>query len=166
MTVGYYDQEHGIVFCAMVSPFIAWQMQFVQDEPLKGLMRLHCHHKALGVFSKVSNEGVGRVTADGKVSKTFTERDQKRFEYGRESNKRLLVKAGCDPDGIHHSGFILGHPSGTVRMGQLLDTNLETSVKNLYCCDNSVMPEAPGRPPAMTVVVLGKRLARRLETIV
>jgi len=28
------------------------------------------------------------------------------------------------------------------------------------------MPEAPGRPPALTVVVLGKRLARRLEQIV
>jgi choline dehydrogenase-like flavoprotein len=60
----------------------------------------------------------------------------------------------------------MGHPSGSVKVGQLVDTNLETSVKNLYCCDTSVFPEAPGRPPALTVVVLAKRLAKRLEGIV
>jgi choline dehydrogenase-like flavoprotein len=76
------------------------------------------------------------------------------------------LKAGCDPDDIHHSSFVMGHPSGTVRVGQLLDTNLETKVKNLYCCDTSVFPEAPGMPPALTIVVLAKRLAQRLETIV
>ncbi len=48
----------------------------------------------------------------------------------------------------------------------MLDDNLETKVKNLYCCDTSVFPEAPGIPPAMTIVVLAKRLAKRLETIV
>ena len=51
-------------------------------------------------------------------------------------------------------------------MGELLDTNLETPVRNLYCCDTSVLPEAPGRPPVLTIVVLGKRLARRLETVI
>ncbi len=122
--------------------------------------------KALGVFAKVSDDGVGRVMANGKITKTFTEQDNKRFEYARETNKKVLVKAGCDPDDIHHSGFVMGHPSGTVKVGELLDTNLETSVKNLYCCDTSVFPEAPGRPPALTVVILGKRLAKRLESIV
>ena len=166
MTVGWHDEEHGAVFCAMVSPFLAWHMQIVQDEKLRGVMNLHRHGRALGMFSKVSDEGVGRVMAAGKVTKTFTERDDERFEYSRQTMKRILVKAGCDEDDIHNSGFVLGHPSGTVKVGKLLDTNLETEVKNLYCCDTSVFPEAPGRPPAMTVVVLGKRLARRLETLV
>jgi choline dehydrogenase-like flavoprotein len=165
MTIGWHDEEHKIVFCSMLSPFGGWHMQFLQDEPIKGLMRLNRFRKALGMFAKVSDDGVGRVMANGKISKTFTEQDNQRFEYAREINTKVLVKAGCDPDDIHHSGFVLGHPSGTVKVGQLLDTNLETSVKNLYCCDTSVFPEAPGRPPALTVVILGKRLARRLETI-
>ena len=130
------------------------------------MTRLHRYRRALGVFSKVSDEGTGRVSTDGKLSKTFTEGDLKRFEYSRQVNTKVLTRAGCDPNDLHHSGFILGHPSGTVRVGKLLDSNLETSVKNLYCCDTSAMPEAPGRPPALTVVVLGKRLARRLEGIV
>jgi choline dehydrogenase-like flavoprotein len=166
MTVGWHDKEHGAIFCSMLSPYMSWHLQFLQDEPLQSLPRLGRFARALGVFAKVSDEGVGRVEADGRISKTFSERDLKRFEYSRETSKKILVKAGCDPDDIHHSGFVMGHPSGTVKVGQLLDSNLEMSVRNLYCCDTSIMPEAPGRPPALTIVVLAKRLARRLESLV
>lgn len=48
----------------------------------------------------------------------------------------------------------------------MLDTDLQTEVKNLFCCDTSVFPEAPGQPPALTVVCLAKRLARHLDNIV
>ena len=54
---------------------------------------------------------------DGKLSKTFTKDDMKRYEYASKVNKDLLVKAGCDPDDIHNSSFTLGHPSVTVRVG-------------------------------------------------
>ncbi len=165
MAVGWHDEERKVIFFSLLSPFPAWQLQFLQDEHFKGLFNLHRYRKALGVFCKVSDDGVGRVFPNGKLSKTFTEDDLKRFAYSREVNTRILIKAGCDPNDIHHSGFILGHPSGTVKAGQLLDSNLETSVKNLYCCDASVMPEAPGQPPVLTIVVLAKRLARRLEKI-
>jgi choline dehydrogenase-like flavoprotein len=165
MTVGWHDEEHKVLFCSMISPYMSWHMQFLQDAPLKSLPRLGRFRQALGDFAKVSDDGVGRVSADGKISKTFTEEDQKRFEYSREINEKILVKAGCDPNDLHHSSFVMGHPSGTVRVGELLDTNLETSVKNLYCCDTGMFPEAPGMPPTLTIVVLAKRLARRLETI-
>ena len=62
--------------------------------------------------------------------------------------------------------LIVTSPGGTVRVAELLDKNLEAAAKNLYCCDTSVLPEAPGRPPVLTIVVLGKRLARRLETVI
>jgi len=122
--------------------------------------------RTLGLFAKCSDDGVGRVGRVGSVRNTFTDADWERIAYGREVCRKILIKAGCDPDDIHHSGFALGHPSGTVRVGELLDANLETEVKNLYCCDTSVTPGAPGRPPALTIVALGKRLARRLEDIV
>jgi len=166
MTAGWHDEEHGVIFCSMLSPYLSWHMQIIQDEHFRGLKTLSKYPKTLGMFAKVSDEGVGRVSADGKISKTFTKQDLGRFEYARGVNEKILVKAGCDPDDLHHSGFVMGHPSGTVRVGELLDTDLQTSVKNLYCCDTSVMPEAPGRPPAMTVVVLAKRLAKHLETVV
>lgn len=166
MTVGWHDEENHVLFCSMISPFPAWHLQILQDEGIRSLSKLHRFGKVLGVFAKVSDDGKGKVESNGKISKTFTEQDQKRFAYSREVNKNILVKAGCNPNDIHYSSFVMGHPSGTVRVGELVDTNLETSVKNLYCCDTSVFPEAPGIPPAWTVVVLAKRLAGRLETIV
>jgi choline dehydrogenase-like flavoprotein len=165
MTVGWHDEENGILFCSMVSPKGSWHMQFVQDEHLRGLLGLRHYKRVLGVFAKVSDDGVGHIDAKGRISKTFTEQDEKRFQYGRDVSTRILVKAGCDPDDIHHSGFVLGHPGGTVRVGELLDENLETRVENLYSCDTGIFPRAPGIPPALTIVVLAKRLARRLETI-
>ncbi len=166
MTVGWRDEEHHVLFCSMISPKIAWHMQIVQDEKLRGMANLHRYGKVLGMFAKMSDGGTGTVSANGDISKTFTAEDKERFEYSRDINIKVLNKAGCDPNDMHHSSFIMGHPSGTVRIGELLDTNLETEVKNLYCCDTSIFPEAPGMPPALTVVVLAKRLAKRLETIV
>ena len=166
MTVGWHDEENGVVFCAMAAPAISWHMQFVQDEPFKYLTKLHRHGKVLSLFEKVSDEGVGKCYPDGKTSKTFTDKDWKVFKYARDTAEKILVKAGCDPNDIHHANFVLGHPSSTVKIGQLLDTDLKTQIDNLYCCDASVFPKAPGQPPALTIVVLGKRLAKHLETIV
>ncbi len=53
-------------------------------------------------------------------------------------------------------------PSGTVRIGELLDNNLQTEVKNLYVCDASVFPQALARPTVLTIIALAKRLATRL----
>jgi choline dehydrogenase-like flavoprotein len=45
----------------------------------------------------------------------------------------------------------------------VVDRNLETEIKNLYCCDASVMPSALGLPVIWTVVALGKRLGKHLD---
>ncbi len=166
MTAGWYDEENKVLFCSMVMPYMGWHMNFLQDEHIKSIPKLGRYNSVLGVFAKITDEGVGQVYANGSISKTFIEEDHKRFAYSREINEKILKKAGCDPDDLHHSGYVMGHPSSTVRVGKLLDTNLETSVKNLYCCDTSVFPKALGMPPAMTIVVLAKRLAKHLESIV
>ncbi|MBN1289607.1 MAG: GMC family oxidoreductase [Actinobacteria bacterium] len=163
MTVGFYDEEHHIVFCAMLSPYIAWHLQYVGSEGVKALSKLTKWRRGLGLFAKVSDHGVGRVFADGKVSNTFTDADWDRIEYGRSVGREILVKAGCDPYDIHTTPLTLGHPSATVRVGELIDSNLESKdVKNLFCCDTSITPGAPGRPPALTITALGRRLARYL----
>ena len=55
------------------------------------------------------------------------------------------------------------HPSGTVRLGTMLDANLQTEMPGLYVCDASVFPEALDRPTVLTIIGLGKRLARQLQ---
>jgi choline dehydrogenase-like flavoprotein len=49
-----------------------------------------------------------------------------------------------------------------VKIGDLLDSDLKTEYDNLYVCDCSVIPEAWGLPPTLTLICLGKRLARHL----
>jgi len=165
MTIGYHDREKGILFSAMLEPYITWHLQFIQDEHLRALQKLLRFRKALGLFAKISDEGTGQVTPDGKVSKNFTQRDWNRVKYGHDTAEKILIKAGCDPNNLHHTSLTLAHPAGTVRIGKLVDTSLESPIKNLYCCDTSILPEAGGIPPTMTIVVLGKRLARHLQTI-
>lgn len=42
------------------------------------------------------------------------------------------------------------------------DRDLQTKVDNLFVCDSSVFPQAPGMPPILTIAALAKRLARTL----
>jgi len=47
-----------------------------------------------------------------------------------------------------------------------VDSNLETEIENLYCCDSSVFPDALGLPVVWTTVALGKRLSKHLNTVI
>jgi len=55
-----------------------------------------------------------------------------------------------------------GHPGGTAAIGEIVDKDLQTEVNNLFACDASVLPTAPGLPPILTIVALAKRLAKQL----
>ncbi|UCD10333.1 MAG: hypothetical protein JSU79_11190, partial [Dehalococcoidales bacterium] len=45
----------------------------------------------------------------------------------------------------------------------IVDKDLQTEVNNLFACDASVLPEAPGLPPILTIVALAKKLAKTLN---
>ncbi len=94
MAVGWHDEEHGVVFCSMAAPAVSWHAQFVQDEPRRYLARIHRYGRVLSVFEKVSDEGVGACRPDGRISKTFTDRDWKTFKYARDTEEKILIKAG------------------------------------------------------------------------
>jgi choline dehydrogenase-like flavoprotein len=51
---------------------------------------------------------------------------------------------------------------GTVKIGEIIDANLQTEIDSLYVCDCSVIPEAWGLPPTYTLLALGKRLAKHI----
>ncbi len=164
MTYGWYDEAHHIIWCGMASPALAWHLMFIQDEWARALPKLGRYSRVLSLFAKCSDDGVGRVYMNGQIDNFFTEADRERQEYGRMVGRQILIEAGCDPYDIHVTGVTLGHPSGTVRIGELLDADLQIrGCENLYCCDTSVTPGAPGRPPTLSIVALGKRLARHLE---
>ncbi|MFC1946325.1 GMC family oxidoreductase N-terminal domain-containing protein [Chloroflexota bacterium] len=118
----------------------------------------------LGIMAKTADDSVGRVYPDGSFSKTITDTDRKRLDRGAEVSKEILLKAGADSKSIVHSNISGGHPGGTAAIGEIVDKDLQTEVNNLFACDASVLPKAPGLPPILTIVALAKRLSKMLVT--
>lgn len=115
-----------------------------------------------GVMVKLKDDVCGGLLPDGSVSKPMTPADHERLRQGEELARRILRAAGADPGTIFTSPKRGTHPSATVRIGTMLDRDLQTELSGLYVCDASVFPEALGRPTVVTIVALGKRLAAHL----
>jgi choline dehydrogenase-like flavoprotein len=116
----------------------------------------------IGIMTKTKDELVGRVYPDGSVSKPVTAADWTRLREGARISTEILVKAGADRRSIAVTGVQGGHPGGTAAIGKVVDAELQTRIDNLFVCDASVLPEAPGLPPILTIVALAKRLAKTL----
>jgi choline dehydrogenase-like flavoprotein len=114
---------------------------------------------------KAKDELGGYLTNRGGVRKILDNNDKKKLHRGYQRAREILQKAGAR--GIFKTAYLAAHPGGTVKIGDLLDSDLKTEYDNLYVCDCSVIPEAWGLPPTLTIIGLGKRLAKHLtdETI-
>ncbi len=124
--------------------------------------RLPSNH-ILGIMTKTADDPAGRVFADGSVSKPVTDRDRERLRAGGDRAREILIRAGGKPKSVTVSAVQGAHPGGTAAVGRVVDAQLQTRVDNLFVCDASVLPSAPGAPPIVTILALAKRLARTLE---
>nr|MBP6803857.1 hypothetical protein [Chloroflexota bacterium] len=118
--------------------------------------------RTYGVMIKLKDEISGGVGVNGRIHKGLTAHDRQRMARAEAVAGRILRQAGCDPDTIFTTPIRGTHPSGTVRLGTMLDTNLQTEIENLYVCDASVFPEALARPTVLTIIALAKRLAAHI----
>ena len=165
MDVGYQDKEHGVLFTSALGPQTLYLlMAFTTTDKLKRIRKILQYGKAMQIMAKTNDDMNGRVfLKDGKVSKKYTREDLIKLDYGRAVAEKILIKAGCDPNDMLVFGPVLGHPGGAVPVGKLLDSDLQTQIKNLYCCDTAVIPEHLGIPPVYTLLTLSKRLAKHLD---
>ncbi|HNR34898.1 MAG TPA: GMC oxidoreductase, partial [Candidatus Hydrogenedentes bacterium] len=115
-----------------------------------------------GIMIKLKDDISGGVFPNGKISKPMTERDRSRMASAQRVCERILEAAGAKPSSIFVTPQRGTHPSGTVRIGTMLDENLQTKTPGLYVCDASVFPEALDRPTVLTIIGLAKRLAKHL----
>ncbi len=102
----------------------------------------------------------GRLTDTGGVRKILGKNEKKKLQRGYDRARAILKRAGARE--IFRTQYLAAHPGGTVKIGDLVDSNLMTAYDNLFVCDCSVIPEAWGMPPSMTLMGLGKRLATHL----
>lgn len=144
----------------LLSPFMFPPIGMATLIPKLKLHKLIQYGRILGVMTKMKDDNEGEVLADGRFHKKPTEKDKKILNEGAEISKEILRRAGVRERNI----FVLmpsgAHPGGSNPIGKVVDTSLKTKIKNLYVCDASVLPVSSGAPPIVTIVSLGKRLAK------
>ncbi|MFA5411088.1 MAG: GMC family oxidoreductase [Candidatus Omnitrophota bacterium] len=144
-------------------PFIDPPVQFLLHTGWKSLTGKFPRQRAFGMMTKIADESIGKVDSSGSIQKTISVKDKEKLMEGIALVKEIFIKAGAGPKSIFTIKQIRGpHPGGTAAIGEIVDNNLETEIKNLFVCDNSVLPKAPGLPPILTLIALGKWLSQRL----
>jgi choline dehydrogenase-like flavoprotein len=123
--------------------------------------QIFSRRRTLQIMVKAKDELGGHLTDSGGVRKILDENEKKKLLRGYGRAKEILQKAGARS--IFKTGYLAAHPGGTIKVGDLLDSDLKTEYDNLYVCDCSVIPEAWGLPPTLTIIGLGKRLAKHLS---
>ena len=162
MTWSWENLDEGYMLSTLVDPWLL----FPFITAMKGVRYVRHWPKwnrLLGVMIKLKDEVSGGVFPNGTISKPMTDQDRLRMASAEKVCKRILIAAGADPSTIFVTPQRGTHPSGTVRVGTMLDKNLQTETPGLYVCDASVFPEALARPTVLTIIGLAKRLANQLQ---
>jgi choline dehydrogenase-like flavoprotein len=161
MSWSWENPADGYMLSTLTDPFLLYPTAAVRKGlgPALGWARWG---RLLGIMIKLKDEISGGVYPDGAIRKPLTARDGERLKAAEALCRRILVEAGARASGIFMRPLIGTHPSATVRIGEMVDSDLGTEVDGLYVCDASVFPEALDRPTVLTILALGKRLGRRI----
>lgn len=157
MATGINLQEDGIMMTDLMWP--SWVYWLFTME----VFRFDClfpYKRRLSIMIKIRDQLGGRITRNGGVRKQLSASDKKKLLNGYDRSKKILRNAGAT--NIFKTWYTATHPGGTAKVGDIVDSNLQTKINNLYVCDCSVIPEPWGLPPTLTLLSLGKRLATHI----
>lgn len=158
MTAGVHMEDEGYMMTDLAHPF-AFTALFAAE--VFRFDKIFDRRNTLQIMVKAKDTLGGRLTDRGGVRKNLDKNDKGKLLRGYERAAKILKNAGAKD--IFKTWYIAAHPGGTVKIGEIVDSNLKTEYENLYVCDCSVIPEAWGLPPTLTIIGLGKRLAKHLS---
>lgn len=161
MTWSYMDMDRGFMLSTLIDPWLLYPIIAAMGGVRRALSWLDWG-RTLGVMIKLKDSVSGELLPDGGISKPMTPDDRARMGHAVNVARQILTLAGADPDSIFVSPPRGTHPSATIRLGETVDRDLQTSVRGLYVCDASVFPEALGQPTVLTIIALAKRLSDHL----
>jgi hypothetical protein len=161
MTWSWENQEVGYMLSTLIDPWLLYPLIMMLKGPKYPLYWPKWNH-ILGVMIKLKDVVSGGVFPDGSISKPLTDQDRPRQQMAEQVCREILVEAGARKDTIFMTPMRGTHPSGTVRIGEMVDQDLQTEIPGLYVCDASTFPEALARPTVLTIIGLAKRLSNHL----
>jgi len=121
----------------------------------------------------VRDENAGEISIDNKgkliVAKPLTDQDKSRCQKGLGAIKNILHAEGAlrvieAPMyfGLHLMG---GCVMGSDATKSVIDPEFRVhGQKNIYICDSSIFPNAPGVNPSLTIYALAEKLSEQLLT--
>jgi len=167
MAVGTYKfyEEEGILHSSVVDPWGIFLVSFLYQKNPLNVLKFRHYRRIMGIMSKTQDEKHGTLKPTRfsiEISKKLTERDQKRLDKGHSIAREVLIEAGSKINQIFSSSIRGAHPGGTNSIGEVVNSNLQTKIPNLYVCDSSILPRSLGAPLMLTLMAFAKRLAKQI----
>lgn len=156
MAAGLHLPDQGITLSDLTLPRPLYQGFCMQ---VGRINRLMAHRNTLTVMVKIKDELGGKIGPKW-TNKSLTDGDRQRLSTGTALARDILQAAGAK--NVFNSHHFAAHPGGGAKIGELVDSNLETDVNGLYVCDASVIPESWGIAPSFSLMCLGHRLGDHL----
>lgn len=156
MAAGLSLHDEGIALADLTLPKPMYQAFALQ---VGRLDRVFAHGCTLSMMVKIRDE-IGGGVGPRWVDKTLQASDRRKLKHGVGMARAILREAGAHH--IFSSWHFAAHPGGSVRIGDGVDADLQTSTPGVFVCDASVIPEPWGLPPTVTLLCLGQRLGQRL----
>lgn len=132
-------------------PFRMFMLRYMQPS------RMFTYHEHIGITVMAHDEVGGGLSADGRYHKTLDAAVFDKLARGEQAARALLERAGAGD--VFKLPMFTGGALGTLRVGSDVDARLETSVRDLYVCDGSLIPENGRVAPTLTLLSLAKYLA-------
>lgn len=127
MATGMHFPEEGYVMTDLTFPTLLYLG--LTAEVLR-FDKLLSHRHVLGIMIKAKDQLGGRLTDSGGIRKRLQKEDIDKMKSGGEVAARIIKNAGAKS--VFKSWYVAAHPGGTVRINDLLDSNLKTEFDNLY----------------------------------
>ena len=146
----------------ILSPFIDVPLILRWVMPKHRHLRADRYNNLIGIMTKIKDDSSGKVTKNERFFKVPSSNDHSKLDKGAGIAKDIFQEMEIRKQDIFSTKPRGAHPGGSASIGTVVDNNLKTEIDNLFVCDASVLPSSPGAPPIVTIVALGKRLAKNI----
>ena len=143
----------------IISPYMDWLSFFFNRQwrkPMDGMASL---------MIKLADVEQGDVHRN-KMQKTLTETDRQYLKRGVEDCREILIRMGAKEQDIFLGTLNAGHPGGMLPLTSAEAETLHSPLlpANLYVADATILPQALGLPPMLTIMAMAKRIATIIKS--
>lgn len=120
---------------------------------------LFSHASTLSVGILIADTPGGYIQKHGRYHKQLTAEEMEKLRQAEEIAVRILQDAGAR--NIFRTRMVAGIPGGVLRVGEHVDQDLQTRIRDLHVCDHTLISDIR-ITPTVTLICLGRYLAKRL----